>query len=245
MSEHKTPTFRNSMSGFNKKDVNEYLVKINRDFEEKTAADERRIASLTEELNAARAELEELKSQMESAPPAAETAAPPAAREYSQITPEVELARANAIIAAQTERMETMAKEKDVLEASLSEIKAKLSEYSENEAKLEEYKSMTNKMGEIYMGATADAERIRAEAEEKAQEMLRETEKKCDVYRIELEMKLEEFAATRKNDLALLFDSTQKQISELINGFSEKSKELASEALCAGFDFSKHSGEAK
>lgn len=221
MNIQKAPAFRNAMGGFNKRDVTEYITRLSRDFEEIKIKHAEEVKKLNEELTSAKNELAALREIESSAggEPVSE-----------------QLSRANALIGAQTDLIDTVTKEKDRLEAELDKTKAKLDSYAEFEDKMEQYESMANRMGEIFMGATAEADRIRSEAKSQSEALLLSTQTKCDEYRVFLEKKLEAFAAMRKNDLERLLDQTQTEINDLIDSFAAKSGEMADAAVNLSFD---------
>lgn len=221
MNLQKSPVFRNAMGGFNKRDVTEYITRLSRDFEDIKTRHAEEVKKLNEELTSAKNELAALREIESSA---------------GGETVSEQLSRANALIGAQTDLIDTVTKEKGHLEAELAKTKAKLESYAEFEDKLEQYESMANRMGEIFMGATAEADRIRSEARSQSEALLISTQTKCDEYRVFLEKKLEAFAAMRKNDLERLLDQTQIEINDLIDSFAAKSGEMADAAINLSFE---------
>ena len=209
------------MGGFNKRDVTEYITRLSRDFEDIKTRHAEEVKKLNEELTSAKNELAALREIESSA---------------GGETVSEQLSRANALIGAQTDLIDTVTKEKGHLEAELAKTKAKLESYAEFEDKLEQYESMANRMGEIFMGATAEADRIRSEARSQSEALLISTQTKCDEYRVFLEKKLEAFAAMRKNDLERLLDQTQIEINDLIDSFAAKSGEMADAAINLSFE---------
>lgn len=228
MNVQKAPVFRNAMGGFNKRDVTEYITRLSRDFEEIKIKHAEEVRKLTDELTSARNELSALRDAESSA--------------NSEAVSE-ELSKANALIGAQTDLLDAVTKEKEHLEAELAKANAKLEGYAEYQDKMEQYESMANRMGEIFMGATAEADRIRSEAKSQSEALLINTQARCDEYRVFLEKKLESFAAMRKNDLERLLDQTQTEINDLLDSFAAKSGEMAEAAACLKFEESTGSEE--
>ncbi len=215
MENQTSPAFRNALGGYKKQDVNEYLLKLNREFDEAIAAKEKEMASVREELAVANAELENQKEKQ---------------------CCESDLENANSVIAAQNEQIVKLKEEIEKLTADLSTANARLGSYDELSCKLEQYESMTNRMGEIYMQATADAERLRSEAKQTADEIKIKTEKECSDRKFQVETQLREFAAIRKDEISRLLGESQAEIDRVLAIFGEKSRALTDESFSAVLD---------
>ncbi len=201
-----TPAFRSSMGGFNKKDVNDYIARLNREFCELTAAKDEEIKNLKKSLADA-------KNAFDSA---AETSTEAAA---------AELERANSLIGAQTEQLEAQSEKIAALEKELAEANQRLSLSS---SKVAQYDSATSRMGEIFLEASNDAERIRAQAKVSADELIERTEADCKERLIKVEAYLTEISRTRSNEIAKLLVEVQADISNIMENFESKTKQLVS-----------------
>ncbi len=240
MNDVRSPAFRTAMGGFNKKDVTEYISRLCREYDDKIAELDEKINALTSELEKCREELSEKDSKL------AELTDSKAQEEADKISEEAE--RANNLIAAQNEQITVQKEETESLRAELEAAKAKLSDYASLESKLEQYESMTNRMGEIFMEATADAERIKNEAKLSSEAMLSKTEAECRSRRVDAELQLKKLTETRKNELTRLVDETQLEINRVLVGFSERTRALSSDTInekLEGFEAAFTSEEAK
>lgn len=228
MNDAKSPAFRSAVGGFNKKDVNDYIARLCRDYDESITDLEEKIKALTSELDKTREELSDAADKLSELTESRE-------KEAKQQTSD-ELERANNLIAAQNEQLTAQKEENDSLRAELEAAKSKLDGFTALESKLIQYESMTNRMGEIFMEATADAERIRNEAKLSGEAMLAKTEAECRSRRSAAEVQLKKFAETRKCELTRLFDETQLDINRILVSFAERSRALASESVSVSLD---------
>ena len=155
--------FRTSLSGFNKADVLEYLDKQNADFLEESrrssaALEEKskKIEELTAETEKLTAELSDAKAQAEEAKAKAEelAAALDAAKQA--------LSESEAVIASQTELIDSLKKDAEAHEADDTEKDA------ETERKAELYDGMSSQLGDILISANKSADEIIENANEKA-----------------------------------------------------------------------------
>ncbi len=210
-----SPAFRTSISGYNKADVNEYILKLNTEYSRGLAEKDEEIASLKSELEAANTALNDAKNTADS---------------------EKELESANNVIAAQTEQLEALKRELDEAKAELSATKSELERIGDLSDKMEQYENMTTRMGEIYMEATTDADRIRKEAKQAADELLSKTAEDCRERRQQLEARLSDFAAIRKEEIARLLGESQAEIDRVLAIFGEKTRALTAESRTAALD---------
>ncbi|MBQ8249288.1 MAG: hypothetical protein IJY93_05330 [Clostridia bacterium] len=211
-----SPAFRTAtVGGFNKSDVNEYIAKLGRDFDEKKT-------ELEKEIEALKSSLEESKSKSEAVTDKAPSEDNDAIKE--------ELERANALIEEQTKQLEEAKLEAEILKGDLEEANSKLERFTSFEEKAAQYETMTARMGEIYIEATADAERIRNESKQKSEALISDTEAKCREKMELTEKMLDEFAVERKAEISALFEDTHSKINELLKAFYDKSTALASDA---------------
>lgn len=210
-----SPAFRGSLRGYNKSDVNEYLLKLNREFDSALSEKDEEISNIGAKLNAANAEIESIKKD---------------------VAKSEELDKANSVIAAQNEKIEELTEQVERLKAELSSTMASLESYGEVSAKVSQYETMTNKMGEIYMEATADADRLRREAKQAADELKAKTEKECAERKAQLEVQLREFASLRKGEISRLLSESQAEIDRVLAIFGERTRALVDESLTAQLD---------
>lgn len=215
MANSASPAFRTAISGYNKADVNEYILKLNTECGKGLADKDEEIASLKSELEAANAALNNTKNTEEL---------------------EKELESANNVIAAQTEQLEALKRELDEAKEELSLVKSELDHIGDVSDKMEQYENMTTRMGEIYMEATTDADRIRKEAKQAADELLLKTTEDCRERRQQLEAKLSDFAAIRKEEIARLLAESHAEIDRALAIFGEKTRALTAESFSASID---------
>ncbi len=214
MNDVKSPVFRTAMGGFNKKDVNEYIAKLCQDYD--TA-----VLELEDQLADAKAKLDEI----------AESNAREAEKQASE-----EMLKANNLISAQNEQIDSLKGEKVALQAELDSLKAKLGDFETLQGKLAQYESMTNRMGEIFMEATADAERIKNEAKFQSDTMLAKTEMECRSRRAAADTQLKKLAESRKTELTRLFEETRTGITRILTAFSERSQAIVSDSIAEKLD---------
>ena len=226
--------FRTAMGGYNKQDVNNYIAGLCERFESEKKALEEKNAALENELAKVRgAEPEKAKG------PKAELAALLSSNkkepeEADAKTSDREmLVKAEALVEAQNARLDEQKKtisERDTeiselktrvsdLELELSSARDKLESLGDVNEKIADYDRMSAKVGDVLIKAEADADRIRAEAEEKAAERLKAAElAEKDFSAKEAEMKAE---LERRREAA------EKELEAQIAGLSEnKLKEL-------------------
>ncbi len=217
-----SPAFRTAtVGGFNKSDVNEYIAKLSRDFDEKKTELEK--------------EIEDLKARLAKAEEKTEVPTDKAPIESNDTLRE-ELDRANALIAEQTKQFEESKLETEILKSDLEAANTKLERLTSFEEKAAQYETMTARMGEIYMEATADAERMRNEAKQKSEALVNDTKAKCREKMALTEKLLDEFAIERKAEITELFEDTHSKINELLKAFYDKSTELAGGAASINTD---------
>ena len=249
MNNIKSPAFRTAVGGFNKQDVTEYISKLCHEYDESLTEREDELYKLRAELRTAREKIAELTKAAKanekapeeasepavSAPAAAVDADAPAAPAVPDAQA-IELERANNLIAAQCEQLAAKDAEIDKMRSELDEAAQKLERYASLDAKIAQYDSMTNRMGEIFMEATADAERIRSDAKLASEALMAKTAAECRNRRIVAEAQLDKFAENRKDELTRLFDETQADIMRSIDAFAEKSRTLANESISESLD---------
>lgn len=213
------PVFRGAMGGFNKKDVNEYIAGLARDFEKREVEKE-------EEISALEAKIAELDGKLSEA------------NETGKVAEDLEksLSEAEAVIAAQNEKLSAYADEVKSLKTSIEDLEFKLLEYSEMEEKFKQYESMTTRMGEIFMEASADADRIRREAKASSEELARAAAEECRKRQASVYKKLDEFAVARKAEINQLLEKAQVNINATLKDFESKARGLTSDTSPSDLD---------
>ena len=210
------------MGGFNKKDVNEYIAKLCHDFEQREAEAEAEIERLKEEnsgLIAAAEEQEKLEEALK------------ASEELKK-----SLEEAEALIAAQNEKLSAYAEEAASLNAAIEDYKNKLAEVEITAEKIKEYESMTSRMGEIFMEATAEAEKIRRDAKASSEEYARAAAEECRRRQAAVYKKLDEFAVARKSEINSLLDKARGSINVALRDFENKARGLTSDNSSSEFE---------
>ena len=227
--------FRTAMGGYNKQDVNNYIAGLCERFESEKKALEEKNAALEAELAKTRGtEPEKAKS------PKAELAALLASdkkgteeTDAGKTSDREMLVKAEALVSAQNARLDEQKKTISERDSEISELKTRVSDLElelesarekldslkDVNEKIADYDRMSAKVGDVLIKAEADADRIRAEAEEKAAERMRAAElAEKDLSAKETEMKAE---LERRREAA------EKELEARIAGLSEnKLKEL-------------------
>lgn len=208
------PTFRTSMGGYNKQDVNEYIASLSESFEHQKTEYEKKIAQIS-------VISEELQEKVDSF-----------TKSDSGENTSNELYMANSLIAEQQQTLEKRLdelKEKDMKLAEYDEkiasLEAELEKFKESEEKLSEYDRMSKKMGEILIKAASSAEQITAEAEKKAADILRSSEEKTR----ELSSQAKEMSENLDKRYANAVAAINKKLTELVNeGFDTLNNSMKS-----------------
>ncbi|MCI6842303.1 MAG: hypothetical protein PUG87_08940 [Eubacteriales bacterium] len=221
--------FRTAMGGYNKQDVNNYIAGLCERFESEKKALEEKNAALESELAKARgAEPEKAKN------PRAELAAllsadknDGAETQAANTSDREMLVKAEALVTAQNARLDEQKKTISERDSEISELKTRVSDlelelesarekldsFRDVNEKIADYDRMSAKVGDVLIKAEADADRIRAEAEEKAAERMKAAELAEKDFSIkETEMKAE---LERRREAA------EKELDARIAGLSE------------------------
>lgn len=216
--ENAKQTFRSSMGGYNKQDVNDYIASLSESFAREKADYEKKLDDITELV-------ESLKSQ--------NAAAETDTERVSEA--EKELERANALIAEQTQALDSKESELEALREKLvqcektnADLKAQLEKYADCEEKLKSYDLMSQKMGELMLKAASSAEQIRADAETEAEKTIRSSLERSK----ELQLREEEMAR-----------SLEKRYSDAVAAINRKLSELISEGYASLGDSMKAADE--
>lgn len=201
MSETKNVAFRSAIGGFNREDVNRYILDLNRDFadKEKQASDalsaaESRLAEATETA-------ENLQREKEAALTAntALTAGIAAAR--------AELETLKAQLAATEETAESLRRELAARPASTAASD-----------KSEKYDQISAQIGDIMISASTSADAIVAAANEQAAKIMSETEDEANYIRARLSDAADGMLSRISGELHL---STESCFSELMTALKE------------------------
>ncbi len=187
----KMVAFRTSLSGFNKKDVNNYIAESSAEFariEEESSA---KIDAITKELDAVKGEKDTVSAELESARAELEGAR----AELESVRAEFERLSSSAF--ATKEEFSRVEGERDDLKAQLEAIIAERDALKAENAviptlkdKAERYDAMSGELGEmiisakktsceIIAGAEADAEQLRNETDAQMQGIRADAEKKA------------------------------------------------------------------
>ncbi len=214
-----SPAFRTSLSGFNKADVNEYIAKLSNEFDEKNTELEKEIESLKAELEKVNELLAAEKEKREES--------------ESKLSGDSELLKklvaAESIIASQNEQLDSKNAEIEHLNAEIAGTAEKLAHFSEIESKISEYEAMSARMGNIFMGATAEADKIKETARADADALIRETEERCGKHALEVEKTLIDYVISQRNVIDELFDTTHKSIANVLDVYEKKAERMIKE----------------
>ncbi len=172
MSDTKNVVFRTALGGFNKEDVNRYILTINKELEEKdsAAAEEKKRAEETEacaatlrgELDSARADKEALESILASL------------RQSLDETKET--------LASLTEKCDALTAENERLTARIAELE----NTAEEEDKSQKYDRISAQIGDIMISANTSADAIVAAANDHAAKIISDTENEAHSIRTRL-----------------------------------------------------------
>ncbi len=214
-----SPAFRTSLSGFNKADVNDYIAKLSNEFDEKNTELEKEIERLKAELENTKELLSAEKEKLEAS--------------ESRLSDDSELSckleDAERIIASQNEQLDAKSAEIERLNAEIAGTAEKLAHFSEIESKISEYEAMSARMGNIFMGATAEADKIKENAKAQADALVRETEEKCDKHALLVEKTLLDYAISQRSVIDELFDTTHKSIANVLDVYEKKAQSMIKE----------------
>ena len=228
MSDIKNVVFRSAIGGYNKSDVNNYLVRSSAELMEREAAASERVERAENEVNeyinrieAAEAELENAKNII--AEKDAEIAKLTDEKKLledsisiqtnSEITPENEAIskedfdRQEAIIAKQFEEIEALKAEIEELKNQSSEIEITKEKYDELVKKAAQYDKTSNSIGETLISAKNTAEEIISAAREEARLLEVKAEK-------ELEEKRRNIEETSKRAIESIFSKVSLAAAE-------------------------------
>lgn len=221
MAKQRDVAFRSAMSGYNRKDVNAYIIDINRDFEE-------RETNLRAQITAA----EESACKAEAAAQTAQEDLRAAIRAKEE---------AEAILVALRESNEALKEENARLTEEIASLQAKANSVDpepEEIKKSMKYDQISAQIGDILINANSSADRIVAAANAEATRIMTETEDEATYIRARLSDAADHMLTHISTEL---HDSTDHCLSELMTALREMRDSTG--ALLA--DFEKRNRELK
>ena len=245
--------FRTAVGGYNKQDVNNYIAGLCERFESEKKALEEKNAALGAENSALKAELAKARgNEPEKAKsPKAELAALLSSDKKEDADAKASdremLVKAEALVSAQNARLDEQKKTIAGRDSEISELKTRMSELElelesarekldslrDVNEKIADYDRMSAKVGDVLIKAEADADRIRAEAEQKAAERMRAAElaeKDFSIKETEMKAELERRRETAEKELdakiSALSENRLREINETLDGASAEIRKL-------------------
>ncbi|MBO4217793.1 MAG: hypothetical protein J5940_07595, partial [Clostridia bacterium] len=183
-------SFRGSLGGYNKKDVNDYITKADREFAEYRSASEEEKARLEAGLKSAEEEAESRKKQFEEAKAEcdgqreeiAALSARLAEAEGSEEALEKELIEKRGALSAAENELEALKAEKAVSDRLLNEAEAKISEMEKagEEESGEIYEEISSKLNSLLSAANSEAEEIVTGAMNRSDEIIEDAKRRAD-----------------------------------------------------------------
>ena len=197
MSETKNVAFRSAIGGYNREDVNRYILDLNREFadKEKQAVDD---------LAAAESRLAEAVADLQKAKDAA-------AAESTALTAELDAARAE---------LSSLQAKLAGAEETLSSLRRELDERPVLSAadKSEKYDQISAQIGDIMISASTSADAIVAAANEQAAKIISETEDEANYIRARLSDAADGMLSRISGELHV---STESCFTELMTALKE------------------------
>lgn len=206
MAKQRDVAFRSAMSGYNRKDVNAYIIDINRKFEEQEA-----------ELCAQITSAEERATQSETAAQTAREDAAAAVQAKEE---------AEAVLAALRESVDALKEENVRLTEEIAALQAKVIEAEKNAVDPEseeikksmKYDQISAQIGDILINANSSADRIVAAANAEATRIMTETEDEATYIRARLSDAADHMLTHISTEL---HDSTDHCMSELLTALRD------------------------
>lgn len=214
--------FRSAFSGYNREDVNQYILQLNRSFEEREILLKQETGALEARIRDTSAQLEEAHRQMEEAFRSRESAERilSALRETND-----QLRDQLAALQTRTEEAESQllsAKERiGILEDERSAAQA--DDHTESE-KSRKYDQLSTQIGDILINANEAAERIVSTAHADAARIVTETEDEAVSIRTRLSDTATEMLSSLSTELHA---STESCITELLTSLGEMRENAA------------------
>jgi hypothetical protein len=253
--------FRNSIGGFNKDDVNNYILRMNRDFKEKELDYKDELDNLREQLNIndkdTKKQLDEKNEQIavleshNTYLESANIALGDAKKENADLSDalsalEEKLAAADKIIVEQRGLIEKQALDLDTLTAAktsaektaeaLSEELGQLTDSNESASdevieKAHRYDQISRQIGDIVINANKTADEIIERANDRADRVVKSAEDEADSRRKYIADMSEQILAKFSADLRTVSDQCVSELSTTLNDL-----QYDSAALAADFD---------
>lgn len=199
MSEAKNVVFRSAVSGYNKTDVNEYLLRIVGEFNEKEEALKKKTEYAEKETSALKEKLDEMEnlldeqksvlnqknSELEKVTLEKEElqAKLEAAEEENNSGLNEKISEQDAVIAKQFEEIDSLKAELESIKEKLALAESETSEFAELAKKAQIYEKTSANIGEAIISANKTAEEIVAAAKEEARLLTEETQRELDEKR--------------------------------------------------------------
>ncbi len=215
MANGKNVAFRSALSGYNREDVNRYILEMNRDFEERENSIKEASESQSAQLEEMHALIDSLRKEKEEA-----EAVIAVLRENTDQLKEENTALKERLQNAES-RVDILSGQVDAAEkesASLRSELVKRTQDTEASAKSLKYDQISSQIGDIMINANSSAEQIIAAANTEAGRIVAETEEEAIYIRTRLSDTADEMLSGISERLHL---STENCLSELMSALRE------------------------
>lgn len=226
--------FRNSLNGYNKSDVNDYIQKLNSDFADYEKASNAAFEAIKLELENAKtkyAELDNLHSTLEEALQSA------ADKDLIIEEKNAEIAVLNDKIRHQEEQISSLAAERDKLFFREKELNDRVSNMGGANVKSERYDEISSQLGEIIISAKKAANEIIANAQAESDKLKEETREMLLAAREEAEKRagdamdsinkiLHSMVEDTLGEIALYVKEAQFEMSGLLANMQVRNNEM-------------------
>ena len=233
MSSEKNVAFRSALSGYNREDVNKYILEMNREFEEREHTLKEEAECVSAQLAEISAQSQQLKKQLLEA-----EAVIAALRESSDLLKEKNAALTEQLHAASAQA-DTSALCQQKAEAEIIRLQAELqkqTELSQASEKSLKYDQISAQIGDIMINANTSADQIVASANTEAARIMAETEEEAMYIRTRLSDTADEMLSAISERLHI---STDHCLTEILSTLRDMRD--ASDALVR--DFGKKAGD--
>lgn len=229
MENNKNAVFRSAMSGYNKKDVNEYIAALSRRYEEQISVCESQLAAVIQHAGDLEAKVSALEAELAKAGEETELHTKLSAAQKS-------LEEAQKLLSARTEQAASLSEECEALKEQLSDTKTKLSLFAGMQEKLADYERMKAKMGELYLEAASSAGRIKTEAEEYAAQKRANSDAELALLRTAQFDRIASMVSGMQEELLKVIDSYREKAAALEVPADPASQPIADEPVPAEVD---------
>ena len=194
MTTQKNVAFRSALNGYNREDVNRYILDADRQAQEREAALVREADSLREQTSSLEAEC--------------------AAQKTRAAQADMERTGAENIIASLRESVDRLKEENAALREEIASLRRQTEEQAAdaNAEKTQKYDQISAQIGDIMIHATSSADRIVAQANEQAARILAETEEEAQYVHTRISQAADE---TLTQISALLHETTESCLGDL------------------------------